>query len=237
MQDEILKHLITILVSIVASVTTTILIYYIKSKRIKVVEQLTSYDERREIIKSVVNNSLYSFALATFITTLELDYYIKLSFIILFCFMTLIFTYSHLRFHSSYLVDALRNRKTRYWLIIISLTILSLWVSALLSIFSIKSLGDTATLISCTLIFLLYTNLFILSIYFKSEVTRVFDKIVVYTLDGECHVTKEVKIIDNFTVIHNSKNDKRIIIPNNQIRLIEYEYKKTSVTDFINQKH
>lgn len=35
MQDEILKHLITILVSIVASVTTTILIYYIKSKRIK----------------------------------------------------------------------------------------------------------------------------------------------------------------------------------------------------------
>jgi hypothetical protein len=79
--------------------------------------------------------------------------------------------------------------------------------------------------------------LFILSIYFKSEVTRVFDKIVVYTLDGECHVTKEVKIIDNFTVIHNSKNDKRIIIPNNQIRLIEYEYKKTSVTDFINQKH
>jgi cation transport ATPase len=140
MQDEILKHLITILVSIVASVTTTILIYYIKSKRMKVVEKLTSYDERREIIKSVVNNSLYSFALATFITTLELDYYIKLSFIILFCFMTLIFTYSHLRFHSSYFVDALRNRKTRYWLIIISLTSFESFIRSLFFTTSICSL-------------------------------------------------------------------------------------------------
>lgn len=34
-----------------------------------------------------------------------------------------------------------------------------------------------------------------------------------------------------------SKSDKRVIIPNHQIKLIEYEYDKTTIADFIDKEH
>ena len=47
----------------------------------------------------------------------------------------------------------------------------------------------------------------------------------------------ELANLDDYVVIYESKSDKRVIIPNHQIKLIEYEYDKTTIADFIDKEH
>lgn len=235
--SEVLKHMATILISILTATVTTFLMNYMKDKKRKMVEQITSDDNRIRIINSIVLNSFLSIILALIVTGVNLDNNYKLPFIILIGMGIVFFTYGHLRFHKSFLIDTFRNKQTKLGLILISIFILIVWLLALIIIINIKFLGDKQTYIALLLILFFYTTLFNLSQYFKWNVTRSYNKIVVVTIDGNRHESIELINIDDYIVIYESKSDKRVIIPNHQIKLIEYEYKKTTISDFIDEEH
>ncbi|MCR6546213.1 hypothetical protein NVS47_11940 [Dehalobacterium formicoaceticum] len=237
MPGEILKHIATILISILTAAATTFLMNYMKDKKRKMVEQIISDDDRIGIIKSIVINSFFSFILALSLTDANLDNNYKSPFIILIVMGVVFFTYAHLRFHKSFLIDTFRNKQTKLKLILITIFILIIWLLAFIIILNIKFLGDKPTNIVFLLILLFYTTLFNLSQYFKWDVTRSYNKIVVVTIDGNRYESIELINIDDSIVIFESKNDKRVIIPNHQIKLIEYEYKKTTIANFIDEEH
>jgi uncharacterized membrane protein YidH (DUF202 family) len=216
---------------------TTFLMSYMKDKKRKMVEQISSNDDRIKIINSIVLNSFLSFILALIVTGVNLDNNYKSPFIILIGMGIVFFTYGHLRFHKSFLIGAFQNKQTKLGFILISLFILIIWISILVVIFYIESFGDKPTYIALLLILLFYTTLFNFSQYFKWGVTRSYNKIVVVTIDGNRHDSAELINLDDYIVIYESKSDKRVIIPSHQIKVIEYEYEKTTIADFIDEEH
>ena len=142
-----------------------------------------------------------------------------------------------MRFHKSFLIDTFRNKQTKLRLILISIFILVIWFFTFGVIFFIESFGDRATYIAYLFAFLFYATLFNLRQYFKWGVTRSYKRIAVITIDGNRYESMELVNLDDYIVIYESKSDKRVIIPNHQIKLIEYEYKKTTISDFIDEVH
>lgn len=67
MPTEILNHMSTILTSILTAVGTTLIIAYMKSRKRKLIEQVTAYDARIGIIDSIAMNSILSFVMAAMI--------------------------------------------------------------------------------------------------------------------------------------------------------------------------
>lgn len=235
--SEIFKHTVTVFISILTAVATTFLINYMKDKKRKMVEQKTFYDDRIMIINSIVLISLLSFVLATIINSVDLSNNYKLPFIILIGLMVVFFTYAHLRLHKSFLIDTFHNKETKCSLVLISIFILMIWISTLLVIFFIESFGDKPTHIAYLLILFFYTMLFNLKQYFKWNVTRSYKKIVVATIDGDRYESLELMSLDDYIVIYESKSDKRVIIPYHQIKVIEYEYAKTTLAGFMDKEH
>ena len=64
---EILKHIATILISILTAAATTFLMNYMKDKKRKMVEQITFNDDRIRILDSIALNSSLSFIIALII--------------------------------------------------------------------------------------------------------------------------------------------------------------------------
>lgn len=236
MPGEILKHIVTILISILTAAGTTFFISYMKDKKRKAIEQLSFNDDRIRIIDSIFLNSSLSFIIALIIVSANLDGNYKWPFIILLGVGIVFFTYGHLRFHKSFLIDTFRNEQTKLRLILISIFILVIWVFTFTTISFIESFGDRATYIAYLFAFLFYATLFNLRQYFKWGVTRSYKRITVITIDGNRYESMELVNLDDYIVIYESKSDKRVIIPNHQIKLIEYEYKKTTIADFIDEE-
>lgn len=235
MSEEILKHAVTILISVLAAVATTLLINYIKDQKRKTIERITSYDERIRIINSIALNSFFSFILASAITSANIENNYKLFFIILIVLGVAFFTYAHLRFHKSFLKNAFHNKQTRFRLILILIFILIVWIFILFAISFIESFGDKPTYLAYLFVLLFYTTLFNLSQYYKWEVTRSYNKIIVITVDSIRYESMELIKFDDCIAIYNVSDDKRIIIPHHRINVIEYE--KASLADFINEEH
>lgn len=234
---EILKHIATILISILTAAATTFLMNYMKDKKRKMVEQITFNDDRIRILDSIALNSFLSFIIALIIVGANLDGNYKWPFIILFGVGIVFFTYGHLRFHKSFLIDTFRNKQTKLRLILISIFILVIWFFTFGVIFFIESFGDRATYLAYLFAFLFYATLFNLKQYFKWGVTRSYKRIAVITIDGNRYESMELVNLDDYIVIYESKSDKRVIIPNHQIKVIEYEYDKTTIADFIDKEH
>lgn len=57
--SEILKHIETIIASVLTAAGTTFLIIYIKNRKMRLIEQITVYDDRIRIIDSIVMNSIF----------------------------------------------------------------------------------------------------------------------------------------------------------------------------------
>jgi hypothetical protein len=57
--SEILKHIETIITSVLTAAGTTFLIIYIKNRKMRLIEQITVYDDRIRIIDSIVMNSIF----------------------------------------------------------------------------------------------------------------------------------------------------------------------------------
>ena len=110
------------------------------------------------------------------------------------------------------------------------------WISALTAILFIKHIGDGATITAFTLILLLFATLFNLRQYLMWNLTRMYKKIVVVTIDGDIYESTNLINLENFIALYESKSDKRVIIPNNQIKTIEYEYQKSTLADFIDKE-
>ncbi|MFA7077271.1 MAG: hypothetical protein WC147_02500 [Syntrophomonas sp.] len=236
MPGEILKHIVTILISILTAAGTTFFINYMKDKKRKAIEQVSFNNDRIRILDSIALNSSLSFIIALIIVSANLDGNYKWPFIILLGVGIVFFTYGHLRFHKSFLIDTFRNEQTKLRLILISIFILVIWVFTFGVIFFIESFGDRATYIAYLFAFLFYATLFNLRQYFKWGVTRSYKRITVITIDGNRYESMELVNLDDYIVIYESKSDKRVIIPNHQIKLIEYEYKKTTIADFIDEE-
>lgn len=223
----------TIIVSILTASITIILVDYMKDRKWRKAEQITSYDDRIEIIQSIAINSFFSFVLAIGIASLNVENHYKALFIVLMAISIVFFTYTHLRFHKSFLTKIYQSKESRCEFIRISLFILIVWISVLIAIFQTKYFGSIPLLL--TLAF--YIILFWLNQYFKWGITRRYNKIIVVTIDGDVYESIELISLDDCKIIYESKSDKRVIIPNHQIKLIEYEYKITTVADFIDKEH
>ncbi len=237
MPGEILKHIVTILISILTAAGTTFFISYMKDRKRKTIEHLSFNDDRIRIIDSIFFNSSLSFIMALNIAGINLDINYRWPLMILFGAGIIFFTYGHLRFHKSFLIDTFRNKQTKLRLILISIFILVIWFFTFGVIFFIESFGDRATYIAYLFSFLFYATLFNLRQYFKWGVTRSYKRIAVITIDGNRYESMELANLDDYVVIYESKSDKRVIIPNHQIKLIEYEYDKTTIADFIDKEH
>lgn len=198
MQYEILRHIITIVISISTAVTTTFLINYMKDKKRKVVEQTTPYDDRISIINCIAIQSMISFILGVIITGANLDQSYKLIFVILIDVGIVFFTYANLRFHKSFLIKTFQDKETKWGLISISTIILIMWIFILVVMFFIKSFGDKLTYTAYLLILFFYMILFNLRQYFKWQVIRNYRKIIVVTIDGNRHETRELMNLDDY---------------------------------------
>ena len=179
-------------------------------------------------------NSLLSFIIAIVIADADIDNNYKLPIIIIVGAGIAFFTYGHLRFHKSFLIDTLRSKQTKLPLILVALFIFSFWVSILWFIFRF---GESSTHISRILIFPFYIILFTLRLYFKWGITRSYKKIIVITIDGSRYESMELLKLDDHIAIYKQEADKRIIIPCHQIKAIEYEYEKTTIAYFIDEEH
>lgn len=231
-----LKYFAPILISIFTATATTLLIGFIKDKKKRIVEKITDYDERVGIIDSIAINSCLSFILALTIALYNVAFLYKVPFIILLAITVIFFTYVHLRFRKSLLIKAYYNQEKRCEFILISLFVIITWISALTAILFIKHIGDGATITAFTLILLLFATLFNLRQYLMWNLTRMYKKIVVVTIDGDIYESTNLINLENFIALYESKSDKRVIIPNNQIKTIEYEYQKSTLADFIDKE-
>lgn len=236
-RDEILGHIITIVISILTAVTTTFLVNHMKNKKRKVVEQIAPYDHRINIINCIAIHSLLSFILALIVAGVKLDQNYKMVFIILNNMAIMLFIFANLRFHKSFLIHTLKNKETKWNLILISIFILVIWVSILVAMFFIRSFRDKPTSITYLFILFFYTTLFNLKQYFKQDIIRNYRKIIVVTIDGIRYETTELINLDDYIVIYETKRDTRVMIPNQQIKVIEYEYQKITIAEFIDKEH
>lgn len=234
---ELVKPITTILISVLAAAITALLIDLIKNKKRKMVEQIIFYDDNIRIIISIFQNSIMSFILAYSLSFSNLGSIYKAPFIALIGIIIVLSTYGHLRFHKSYLIDTFQNKEIRIEFIMISIFIVIIWIITLIFIFSIEEFGDNSTHLAYTLILFFYSSLFIISQYFKWGNTRSYNKIVVSTIDDDRYETKELIHIEDYVVIYERKNDRRIVLPNHQIKKIAYEYEKTTLRDFIDKEH
>jgi hypothetical protein len=235
---EILKHIVTILISILTAAGTTFFISYMKDRKRKTIEHLSFNDDRIRIIDSIFFNSSLSFIMALNIAGINLDINYRWPLMILFGAGIIFFTYGHLRFHKSFLIDIFKNNKqTKLKPILISIFILVIWVFTFTTISFIESFGDRVSYAAYILVFFFYTILFNLRQYFKWGVTRGYKKIIVSTIDGSIYETMELIFLDDSIAIFEKMAAKRVIIPNHQIRTIEYEYDKTTIADFIDEEH
>ncbi|MFA5636791.1 MAG: hypothetical protein WC977_12915, partial [Anaerovoracaceae bacterium] len=189
------------------------------------------------IIDSIVLNSLLSFIMAIIIADADMDSNGKLLFIIIFGAGIVFFTYGHLRFHKSFLIDTLRNKQTKSASILVALFIFGFWAFILWSIFAIGRFDESSTHIARILILPFYFSIFTLRLYFKWGATRSYKKIIVITIDGSRYESMELLNLDDYIAIYGKETDKRIIIPSHQIKAIEYEYEKTTIADFIDKEH
>jgi hypothetical protein len=234
---EILKHVVTILISILTAAGTTFFISYMEGRNRRAIKQLSFNDDRIRIVDSIFLNSFLSFIMALTVAGINLDFKYKWPFMVLFGTGIISFTYAHLRFHKSFLIDTFQNKQTKLKLILISTFILAAWVFTFITISFIDSFGDKVSYIAYILVFFFYTILFNLRQYFKWGVTRGYKKIIVSTIDGSIYETMELIFLDDSIAIFEKMAAKRVIIPNHQIRTIEYEYDKTTIADFIDEEH
>lgn len=234
MKTILLDNIVTVIVSVVVTIATISATDYLDGRKLKLLEQISSYDERKALLGIWTIQASISFMMYIF---LAIDggpgkiYGALISIVII--FLVSAFMISS---YKKYIKMRLRDFKKNWSFIFIISLIFIIWIVALFTMYNIEEWGDKFSKMAYILILSFYSNLLVLKIYVKMDSTRVVSKLVVYATNGNKYSANELIDLGSLISIYSKNTGKRVLLPYEQIERIEYEYSLGTVTDFIDDQ-